>query len=228
MANSLGGSAQAYFRKAPAYQSNPGAVAAWLRQGEIEAAKINCASYNASRFKETLQQVRALTVEPPELFQPEVVRLCAAVGVAVVFLPELSNTRTCGATQWLSHDQALIQLSLRYKTDDHLWFTFFHEAGHVLLHPKRNVFVEFEEKYEDQQEQEANTFAADLLIPPVEWKRFLASAQKRSKAAILQFASDAGIAPGIVVGRLQHRDTQVLPHNHCNCLKRKLKWVSNE
>lgn len=220
------GGAHVYFRKSNAFQSNPSAVAAWLRRGEIEASRINCAPYSANKFKETLQQVRALTVEPPEIFQSAVVRLCAAAGVAVVFLPELSKTRTCGATQWLSHDKALIQLSLRYKTDDHLWFTFFHEAGHILLHPKRNVFIEFEGKQEDKEENEADTFSANLLIPPDKWKRFLTSGQKKSEVVIQQFASEIGIAPGIVVGRLQHRE-KVLPPNLCNGLKRKLRWVSN-
>jgi hypothetical protein len=129
------------FRQTFAFQSDLGAVAAWLRRGEIEAAEIDCVIYDASKFKETLQQVRALTIEPPEIFQFEVVRLCAAAGVAVVFVPELPKTRTCGATRWLNPNKALIQLSLRYKTNDHLWFAFFHEAGHILLHGKRNVFL---------------------------------------------------------------------------------------
>jgi addiction module HigA family antidote len=213
------------FRKSPAFQSDPGAIAAWLRRGEIAATEIECAVYNANRFKETLQQIRILTIEPPEIFQPEVVRLCAAAGVAVVFVPQLPKTRTCGATRWLNPNKALIQLSLRYKTNDYLWFAFFHEAGHILLHGKRDVFLEVKGTQGDK-EQEADTFAANLLIPPAELKRFLASDQQPSKAAITQFASEIGIAPGIVVGRLQH--DQVLPPSHCNDLKCRLEWVSDE
>ncbi len=220
------GGAEVYFRKSLAFQSYSAAVAAWLRRGEIEAAKIDCTTYNTSKFKETLQQVRALTIQPPEIFQFEVVRLCATAGVAVVFVPELPKTRTCGATRWLNSDKALIQLSLRYKTDDHLWFTFFHEVGHILLHGKRNVFLEFKEKQEDKEEKEADTFAADLLIPPSELKRFLASGKQRSKDGIRQFASEIGIAPGIVVGRLQH--DKVLQRSHCNDLKCRLEWVFDE
>ncbi len=67
---------------------------------------------------------------------------CAAVGVAVVLVPELPGTRVSGATRWLTPGKALIQLSLRYKSDDQLWFTFFHEAAHVLLHGKRDLFIE--------------------------------------------------------------------------------------
>lgn len=220
------GSAQVYFRKSLAFQSDPGAVAAWLCRGELVAAQINCAAYNPSKFREVLQQVRALTIEPQEVFQFEMVRLCASAGVAVVFVPELPKTRTSGATRWLKPDKALIQLSLRYKTDDHFWFCFFHEAGHILRHGKRSVFLEFKENQEDEEEKEANKFAADLLIPPAEWERFLASSQKRAKAGIQQFASEIGIAPGIVVGRLQYE--KELPRSHCNDLKRRLEWASDE
>lgn len=217
------GGADVYFLKSYAFESDPHAVAAWLRRGAIEADQINCAAYNANKFKETLQQVRALTIEPTEIFKLEMVRLCAEAGVAVVFLPELPKTRTCGATQWLNSDRALIQLSLRYKTDDHFWFAFFHEAGHILRHGKRGVFIEFKDKEKNKEELEADAFAADILIPSAEFKQFLASGQYRSKAGIQQFAAEIGIAPGIVVGRLQHEGK--LPHNYFYELRRKLKWV---
>ncbi|MBD2774380.1 HigA family addiction module antitoxin [Iningainema tapete] len=219
-------STHVYFRKSQVFQSDFGHVIAWLRRGEIEAAEIKCAIYDANKFREALQQIRTLTVKPPEIFQPEVVRLCAEAGVAVVFVPQLPKTRTCGATRWLNPNKALIQLSLRYKTDDHLWFAFFHEAGHILLHGKRDVFLEDKgvpgvEK--DDKEKGADKFAADILIPPTELKRFLVSGQQQSKAGILQFATEIGIAPGILVGRLQHDG--VLPSSHWNDLKQRLEWA---
>jgi HTH-type transcriptional regulator / antitoxin HigA len=214
------------FRKSQAFQGQPGAMAAWLRQGEIEAAEIKTATYDANKFREALLQVRALTMKPPEVFQPELVQLCAEIGVAVVFIPELPQTRASGATRWLNPHKALIQLSLRHKTDDHLWFAFFHESGHILLHGKRDVFLEGKgvAAVEDlAKEEEANKFAADILIPPIELKRFLASGQQHTKVGIEQFAAEIGIAPGIVVGRLQHDG--ILPPSHCNDIKRRFEWV---
>lgn len=222
-------STHVFFRKSQAFQTDPGAIAAWLRQGEIEANEISCASYDANKFREVLRQIRTLSVEPPEIFQPEVVRLCAEAGVAVVFVPQLPKIRTCGATRWLNPNKALIQLSLRYKTDDHLSFAFFHEAGHILLHGKRDVFLEgkgVQGVDEQDLEEEANKFAADILIPPAELKRFLASGQQQSKLVIEQFAAEIGIAPGIVVGRLQHDG--VLPPTHCNDLKQGFEWALDE
>ncbi|WP_414528704.1 HigA family addiction module antitoxin [Nodularia chucula] len=218
-----------YFRKSQVFQTEAGAMTAWLRQGEIAAADVPCASYDANKFKEALLQVRLLTNQPPAVFQPELMRLCAEAGVAVVFVPALPKTRVSGATRWLNPNKALIQLSLRHKTDDHLWFAFFHESGHILLHGKRDVFFEgkgFGDGEDLAKEEQANKFAADILIPPMELQRFLASGQQRSKLGIEEFAAKIGITPGIVVGRLQHDG--ILPPSHCNELKRRFEWRLDE
>jgi Zn-dependent peptidase ImmA (M78 family) len=124
----------------------------------------------------------------------------------------------------------MIQLNLRYKTDDHLWFTFFHEAGHILKHDKRLTFIEELQpaatpwgRSSGELEEEANKFATNFLIPSESYYR-LTRKRTLSKEAILRFADEAGIAPGIVVGRLQHDGR--LPYSHCNDLKRKFEWVN--
>jgi HTH-type transcriptional regulator / antitoxin HigA len=218
-----------YFRKSQAFESDAGAVAAWLRRGELEALQIPCASYDAKKFEEIMLKIRALTVQPIEIFRPKVVQFCAEAGVAVVFVPQLPGTRTCGATRWLNPNKALIQLSLRHKTDDHFWFAFFHEAGHILLHGKRDIFLDckgVETAEAKDKEEEANKFAEDMLIPRDELQLFLTSSQKRSKAGIEKFAKQIGIAPGIVVGRLQH--DEILPVSHCNDLKCNFEWALDD
>ncbi|MFP4338495.1 MAG: HigA family addiction module antitoxin [Halothece sp.] len=213
------------FRKSQAYKTDSWAVAAWLRQGEIEAAKIPCAKYDSQKFRESLDAIRKLTIEPPEIFEPQIVELCAASGVAVTFVPQLPKTRTCGATRWLTSDKALIQLSLRYKTNDHFWFSFFHEAGHILLHGKRDLFLEENDKKQENnnKEKEANIFARNFLIEPSLYEEFISSPHCRSEQGIKKFASELGITPGIVVGRLQH--DRVLPYTHCNGLKETFQWA---
>jgi hypothetical protein len=215
----------AAFRKTAAFNSTPEALSAWLRRGEIEARQVECRPYNKKQFQRLLTQARTLTLDPPEVFVPKLVELGAVSGVAVVFVPQLPKARVSGATRWLTPRKALIQLSLRYKTDDHLWFSFFHEAGHILLHSKKAVFLDNEKLSGDtEQEQQANKFAADFLIPPSEMKRFKSTlASKRpSKTAIKQFAQELGIAPGIVLGRLQHDG--VVPYSHYRDLKVALEW----
>ena len=215
----------ASFRKSPAFEANPIAITTWLRQGEREAQDIHCASYDEAAFRALLVRIRGLTQEPVDIFRPQLVAWCAAVGVAVVFVPELPRTHVSGATRWLSPTKALIQLSVRYKTDDHLWFTFFHEAGHIVLHGKRDTFLESNQHSDDQEkEDEANRFATDMLIAPVDWESFVASGSYKSHSGISAFAHRIGIAPGIVVGRLQHH-AKLLPVTDCNRLKRRFAWI---
>ncbi len=214
------------YRKSTMLNSNFGAVTVWLRQGELEAREIECAPYDADAFRDALNHIRALTVESVSFFQEELVRLCAYAGVAVVFVQEFPKTGICGSTQWLTPTKALVQLSLRYKTDDQLWFTFFHEASHILRHRKRQVFLETDQKDREGAEEEANTLAANMLIHPIQWQSFVASDSYRSRAGIKEFAQSVGIAPGIVVGRLQHE--KLLPFDHCNDLKLRLEWNIEE
>lgn len=214
---------QVQFRKSTAFQVDNGALLAWLRKGELEAKQMHCAPYNAGKFALSLGTARRLTMASLEVFQPELIQLCAACGVAVVFVPELPKTRVSGATRWLRPEKALIQLSLRYKTDDHLWFSFFHEAGHILKHGKKEIFIEGGEMDMDAvKEDEADRFAADCLIPRKDYQSFIKD-RPFSKTAIGQFAGRMGISPGIVVGRLQHDGH--LPMSHCNDLKKKFVWA---
>jgi HTH-type transcriptional regulator/antitoxin HigA len=218
----------AAFRQSPAYQADPFAVAAWLREGERQAQRIDTAPFNEDGFREALEDIRHLTTEPPDVFQPQLQATCAKVGVAVVFVPQLPGTRASGATRWLTPDKALIQLSLRHKRNDHLWFTFFHEAGHILEHGKHDVFLEDadEDAPATDKEAEANQFAADMLIPPGEWRRFIVEVDAArpyvSKQMAREFAARIGIAPGIVVGRLHHEEA--VPYTHFHDLFVRFDW----
>jgi HTH-type transcriptional regulator/antitoxin HigA len=210
---------QVSFRTSKVFSNNPYAIASWLRMGELTARKFSCKPFDASKFKNALLSIRQLTVKPPEHFQQEVIRSCADAGVAVAFVPEIPGIRASGATWWVTPNKAVVQLSLRYKSNDQLWFSFFHEAGHILLHGKKEVFIEGDDK--NSKEDEADRFASDALIPPKKYIQFI-RAGRCSKTAIQTFASELGIAPGIVVGRLQHDDK--LLHSHCNDLKKKFEW----
>ena len=215
---------QASFRQSKAFRVDRYALASWLRLGELEALDIDCQPFDRARFKDALAEARGLTTVDPSEFVPRLVGLCAEAGVAVIFVPEIQGTRASGAARWLSPTKAVIQLSLRHKTDDHLWFSFFHESGHILLHGKKQVFIEIEgsKPDEEQEEDEANSFAASILIPP----KFNEDLMRlRTLAEIRQLASEVGIAPGIVVGRLQKED--LLDYSRGNGLKRRFKFVEN-
>lgn len=212
------------YRKSPAFESSKESVAAWLRIGEIEAEAIETKPFDKAGFREALAAIRRLTREEAAIFEPEMRRLCQQSGVALVLVPELPRTRLCGATRWLSPGKALIMLSLRHKTDDHFWFTFYHEAGHILLHGKKNVFIDELDMPTSQEEVEADRFATSSLVPERGYAQFLRRG-RFYKNEIIAFAEKLGITPGIVVGRLQ--DDQKIPYEWHNDLKRSLALAEN-
>lgn len=204
----------AAFRQSNAFTILPGSVATWLRLGELAARDISCAPYNEARLREAVRELRSLTRLAPSKFGPRLGEVCSSAGVAVVFIEEIAGTRACGATRWLTPEKALVQLSCRYRTDDQLWFTIFHELGHLVRHGKREVWID-DGRSDDPREDEANAFAAEQLIP----RRYAARlAQLRSLNDVETFALDVGVSPGIVVGRLQH--DKLWKPTHGNKLKR--------
>ncbi len=112
-------------------------------------------------------------------------------------------------------------MSDRYKMDDRFWFSFFHEAAHILLHSKKETFVD-DGTDDDVVEEEANEYAADFLIPPEHKQRLF---QFTTEREVQDFADEISIAPGIVVGRLQHEGKW--NWNQGNGLKRSLRIVES-
>lgn len=202
----------AVFRKTQKFENDHCALAAWLRRGEIIAQGIECPPFDKNQFRTTLHQVRALTLHSFDEARRALIDLCAQSGVAVVLTPELPKTRVSGVARWLTPQKALIQLTCRYKRADNFWFSFFHEAGHLLLHQKSRIFIDTD-SYEGEEEVQANRFAQNELIPPAVYQKFR-SQGRPSADAIKRFAVEIGVAPGIVVGRLQHDDGNYQNFNH--------------
>jgi HTH-type transcriptional regulator / antitoxin HigA len=193
------------FHRTQAFEPNQSSLMAWLRLGELEGRDIECRPFDRFRFKQTIEDLRKLTLETrADRIRDEIFERCRTVGVAVAFVSELQGTRVCGAARWLAPDKALIQLSCRYKVDDQFWFAFFHEAGHILLHGKKEGFLDVKLEGTAQHEVEASHFAANVLIPDSQIQA-LSNLKPLTKDLIVQFAADVGVSPGIVVGQLQHR-----------------------
>jgi len=213
------------FRSSDKFDKKDGAVAAWLRQAEVEATALQSDPFNERGFRAALGNLRALTQESdPAVFVPKLVELCAQNGVAVVFVPAPKGCPVSGATQWLLPDKAMLALSLRFKTNDHLWFTFFHEAAHILKHSKKMLFIEGMKGLDKTHEDEADHFASNWLISLVDAKRLHELSKKSylSKDDICAFAQQIGVDAGIVVGRMQKEGW--LPWSHMNGLKVRFKW----
>lgn len=216
-----GGARLAAFRTSASFTSDEGALLAWLRMGEILANEASCAPWDREKFHAALSEMRKLTrVHAPKTFIPRLRELCADCGVALVIARAPTGCRASGVTRFVSADKAMLMLSVRHGTDDHLWFTFFHEAGHLVLHDTSALFLEGGQLCSGEEEKEANKFSEDLLIPPQYQSKLRTLPHDHLKIA--RFAREIGVSPGIVVGQMQHYGN--LPRNHMNRLKRPYKW----
>ena len=212
------------YRHSPSFESKEPALAAWLRLAEIEAESQSLEDYDKPAFMKALKSVRQLTRPGSPQALDDARKLCNDAGVALVWVKPLPKARVNGAAWWLSPRKPVIALSGRHGSDDQIWFSLFHEAAHILLHSKKSVFVDGDKNGENLDEAEANNWAAHFLVPQSTWQRFV-DAREFGPLDIQRFAEKQGVAPGIVVGRLQHEER--LRWDHLNDLKVRLKWTDD-
>ncbi|MDD2475151.1 MAG: ImmA/IrrE family metallo-endopeptidase [Dysgonamonadaceae bacterium] len=182
----------------------PYAISAWLRKGELQATEIEAPAYSEKTFKEVLPKIKSVMATHPSDFFSQLQLLCLEAGVKVVFTPCLPKAPINGSTRWLN-DTPLIQLTDRYKRNDVFWFTFFHEAGHILLHGKKEIFLENID-YPDKitkKEIEADIFAEKWTFS-VEEEKEVMEATPLDISKIRNFAKKFNTHPAIIIGRFQH------------------------
>ena len=204
-----------------------GALAAWLRKGELEAQEVATADYDEVAFRRALVTIRGMTEDPPEKFEPAMRALCAEAGVAFCTVQELPKSGANGTTRWLSPQKALIQMSLRNKWSDIFWFSFFHEACHLLMHRRqRRIVIDGLDQDQDMAviEAEADQFAKDFLIAPGDWSAFCRIGHF-SQDSVREFAQSIGVAPFVVVGRLQKEE--LISYGQLTTLKVRYEWATD-
>ena len=209
------------FRISDNARLSPGALAAWLRKGELEAQKIETRPFDSAVLLDAARAARSMTERSPHEFAPRLIQQFADAGVAFVVVRQLPKTGANGVARWLTDRKALIQLNLRYRWQDIFWFTLFHEVCHVLKHGNQKIIIDGINK-NGPLEDEANQWAADFLVPPGEWEQFRRETPL-NKSNIVAFAGVVGISPGIVVGRLQRE--RRLKYSEMTSLKGRFGWT---
>ena len=196
------------------------ALAAWLRWGERAADWDDLPRFDPRELRAALDRIRALTRSQILIDAVDQTRLeLRSAGVALAVVPSLPGSSASGAARWVPGSRPLIQVSARYRTDHQLWYTIFHEGGHLLTTRRRSDVVEDTEDIDLGVDAEvaADAFAREALLPGDQLAAFV-EAGDFGRAAVNGFARAAGIAPGIVVGRLQHDG--ILRQAQLNDLKR--------
>ena len=215
------GEAAASYRMSETQSVSPYAVAIWLREAEREVEDIELPTYDPVRLRGVVPQIRSLTTALVLAIAVEEARdLLASAGVGLLLARGIRGAPASGAVRWIRNNPWIL-LTLRHRTEDHLWFSLFHEVGHVLEGGRRRDVVEelSDDGTSRTDEGAANAFARDTLLPDFESSELLRTG-RLDQSAIRETAAEYGVAPGIVVGRLE-RDRNVQPGHFIN-LKRKV------
>ena len=172
------------------------ALMAWAQEAKLKARSIQTASINIKGLISSMEEIRKMTVLKSEEFCPRIKGLLADCGIALVFLPHLKGSFLQGAT-FLDGNKIVVGLTAKCEDADKFWFSLFHELAHIVL-----GHVGKTNGTSDADESAADEWAGDTLIPLEVFEPF-----KREKdyteRMVLKFAKAQGIAPGIVVGRMQ-------------------------
>lgn len=187
-------------RRSSCFESLLGPASAWIRMGELQAQEVACPPFSASKFTEAVHVIKKFTIQEPEEFTPLMSALCRDAGVALALVPKCKKVPWNGASKWLTSEKALIVLNLRGKGEDIFWFSFFHEAYHILQGKKKQLYIADNSKT-DPEEIKADAFAANILIPKKYNDRIVAMT---TKAEIVKLAAELGISAGIVAGRYRY------------------------
>ncbi len=127
-------------------------------------------------------------------------------GIHLITERHMKKTYLDGAALWAASGRPVIALSLRYDRLDNFWFTLCHELAHVGLHLETNreeAFVDdLDASGKNTQEQQADEFAADALVPRAKWNRS-GLTSNWSASAVVDFAKRLRIHPAIVAGRIR-------------------------
>lgn len=212
------------YRHSPTFKSSEGSLLVWLRMGEVAAQDLECKDFDRTTFLKALRKIRTLTEQPIEDTIKKTQKYCADAGVVFLVVKPIQGIALSGISRWLSPRKALIQQTLRHLVDDHVWFTFFHEAAHLLLHSRKSMFIDAQNSSTGttQEEAEANDWAANFLVSQEDLKDFI-KGFGGAEDEIRTFAREQQIAPGIVVGQLQKRG--ILHFSKMNHLKQRYEWV---
>ena len=185
-----------------------------------QALEINAPKFNREKFNDAIEYALTLTMEH-EKFYPKIYAKFREAGVILVILPNLSGAKINGATKKIGNN-IMLMVNDRRLYSDTFWFTLLHEIGHII---NKDYGISFEKEI-GEQEQAADEYAANKLIPVQEYAEFLKNGQF-NKYTICEFAEKIRRDPAIVLGRLQKDKIVPYDDRELNGLKHKYRVKIN-
>lgn len=123
---------------------NLGAMAAWLRLGEIEAMRMDSSPFDRARFLSMMKWMpkAGLQASQPRNWTGEWIGMCAKSGVALVLVPPMPGCSLNCVARWLNPRKAMIQIDPELLNQNRFSSTFINACAHLLHGRKKELYFE--------------------------------------------------------------------------------------
>ena len=189
------------------------ALMAWAQQAKLLAREIQAAPIDIKALTDALPALREMSRLEPAVFGPLIKERLARCGIVLIVLQQPSKASRRFAS-FLDGKKIVVAVAAGNEDTDLFWSSLFHELGHIAL-----GHVERGSSTSEADERAADQWSQNALVAGDELEVFL-QAGDYTEQSVLRFAEKLGIAPGIVVGRMQQEG--VIRRNALNELKEKV------
>jgi HTH-type transcriptional regulator / antitoxin HigA len=208
------------------HTTDPKAISAWLRIGELQANQIELKEFDKKKLTDALPYIQQIAFNEHINWKEDLQKVCASFGVALVYSPCLSKAPIYGAARWIKNKSVpLIQLTDRKKDYNAFWFSFYHELAHIRYHNKSAIFIDGIENIQPDgdKEKEADDFASKMIFnESLKQKAFEQNLNTVEKLS--SFSVENNIHLSILISQLQRLDKIAYDDYTANNLKSKVEF----
>jgi HTH-type transcriptional regulator/antitoxin HigA len=208
IASTYASPAYARYKKTNTDKVDRNNVVAWTKLISYLGEQQKVSTFHRKHKDNVLKQLKQLITDNKNV-KEGAISILADAGIKLVYHKNAEKCPIDGVCVW-SGKNPLIGMSLRHNRLDNFAFTLFHELGHVYLHLVNNPEAQFLDDLDhatnsiNEEETEANEFAANSLIPSNDWDSFIGNNNRMQDDFAISFGKSIGIHPIIIKGRLKH------------------------
>ena len=186
-------------RKLSATEKSTYIMLTLAQYAKIKSRQIEVAPFCKNTLEEKINDIRLLTRHKSMDFMEDLSDILKSCGIALVYLPQVKGSFLHGITFYdRNTNKIVLGITMRGKYADRFWFSLFQEISHVIqghIYQKNGT--------SDADETDADTMAAEILIPSAKLKSFYQE-KDYSIRSIKHFADLLQVGESIIIGRLQN------------------------
>lgn len=214
----------AAFRGSSTHKVNLYVLFAWIRLCEIFASEIRdyaAKEIDVQKLKDSIPYIKSLMFRDVSDIKAELERVFSECGIKLCIVKHFTGAPVQGFIERTNSGDVILCMTIRQAFADIFWFTLFHEIAHIIYGDISARFIDFDFT-ENEAEKKADEFAANTLINPVDFAKFVKKGDFNLDT-IKKFASYEKVMPYVVIGRLQKEKR--IPYTMFTGEKVRYVWV---